>query len=396
MQVDTFRWLRTDAGQALVATAASALTEHRGDPVAAASAVRRQHSDADQASAALSIAQTRAKAVEKFGDDAARMYFTPEALEQSTRARVAAHRAARLAAAEVPSVVDLGCSIGGDLIAMSRAGLVVAGVDQDPLRVEMAQANLEALGLGGATQVADATQLDISPFGAAFVDPARRTQRGRSFRVDDWQPSWEFVTDLIQQRTAHAAVAKVAPGIPHDRIPDDVEAEWVSEGGELKEAVLWSPLLASARRRATIIAPTGLATLTQDDDPYDTPPVGEVAQFLYEPDPAAIRAHLVTAVAAGVRGHLLDEHIAYVTSAESFQTPFARGYRVLEELPYRTKQLKAALRERNVGTLTIKKRGVEVVPEQLRKQLDLAGDQEATIVMTRVRGEGTTLLVESF
>ena len=69
-----------------------------------------------------------------------------------------------------------------------------------------------------------------------------------------------------------------------------------------------------------------------------------------------IRAGLVTAVAAGVHGGLVDEHIAYVTSDDSFRTPFARAYRVLEELPYREKALRAALRERGVGALTIKKR----------------------------------------
>ena len=104
-----------------------------------------------------------------------------------------------------------------------------------------------------------------------------------------------------------------------------------------------------------------------------------------------IRAGLVTAVAAGVDGGLLDEQIAYVTSDPSFRTPFARGYRVLEELPYREKPLKAALRERGVGRLTIKKRGVDVVPEQLRKRLALAATRTATIVLTRVGGHGTLL-----
>ena len=88
-----------------------------------------------------------------------------------------------------------------------------------------------------------------------------------------------------------------------------------------------------------------------------------------------IRAGLVTAVAAGVDGGLLDEHIAYVASDQAFRTPFARGYRVLEQLPYREKQLKAALRERGIGTLTIKKRGVAVVP---RRAPAAAGAPRAT------------------
>ena len=101
-------------------------------------------------------------------------------------------------------------------------------------------------------------------------------------------------------------------------------------------------------------------------------------------------------MAAGVGGGLLDEHIAYVTSDDAFRTPFARSYDVVEELPFREKQLKAALRERRVGRLTIKKRGVDVVPDQLRKRLlqgAPAGGEEATLVLTRVAGRGTALLV---
>jgi hypothetical protein len=119
-----------------------------------------------------------------------------------------------------------------------------------------------------------------------------------------------------------------------------------------------------------------------------------VGTFFYEPDGAVIRAGLVTAVAAGVQGHLVDRRIAYVSGDAAFHTPFARSYRVVEELPYREKPLRAALRERNIGTLTIKKRGVDIVPEQLRKRLALRGDEAATVVLTRVAGQGTALLVE--
>ena len=121
-----------------------------------------------------------------------------------------------------------------------------------------------------------------------------------------------------------------------------------------------------------------------------------VGRCLYEPDGAVIRAGLVTAVAAGVNGGLVDEHIAYVTSDDAFRTPFARSYEVLEELPYKEKHLKAALRARGIGRLTIKKRGVDVVPDDLRKRLSLHGEQDATIVMTRVAGKGTCLLVRPF
>ncbi len=388
MDLEAFRWLLSADGARLL-TDAAASVEAGEDPLASQTRLRRT-ADPAHVAAALTQATLRVRAHAKFGDDADRMYFTPDGLEQATRQRVAAHRAARLVAASAATLVDLGCGIGGDLVAAARAGLTAAGVDLDPVRVAVAQANLDVLGLAGAVMVADATTLDTTPFDVAFADPARRSARGRVFDVDGWTPPWSFVDRLLTRD----ACVKVAPGIPHDLVPAGVEAEWVSDHGEVKEAALWSGRLATTARRATVIGDGGLATLTDEDDPGAE--VGPVGGFLYEPDGAVIRAGLVTAVAAGVGGRLVDEHIAYIASDASYRTPFARGYRVLEELPYREKALRAALRERGIGRLTIKKRGVDVVPEQLRKRLDLAGDEEATIVLTRVAGHGVALLVQPF
>lgn len=389
MDLEAFAWLLTDDGQHLLAAAVREVGAG-GESLASAERLRRT-AEPEHVAAALTQATLRVRARAKLGGLADRMYFTPDGLEQATRLRVAEHRAGRLVAASARTMVDLGCGIGGDLVAAARAGLVVAGVDLDPVRVAVARANLESLGLPGAVQVADATTLDTSPFDVAFADPARRTARGRTFDADSWTPPWSFVEGLLTRDSC----VKVAPGIPHDLVPDGVEAEWVSDHGEVKEAALWSGRLATTARRATVIGGGGLATLTTDDAP-DEAEVRAPGGYLYEPDGAVIRAGLVTAVAAGVGGGLVDEHIAYVTSDRAFRTPFARGYVVVEELPYREKALRAALRERGVGRLTIKKRGVDVVPEQLRKRLDLHGEQEATIVLTRVAGHGTALLVRPF
>lgn len=392
VDLDAFTWLRSADGQELLAYAAEVVASTT-DPVARAGAVRRREPDAERAAAALTQADLRVRARTKFGDLAARMYFTPDGLEQATRLPVARHRAARLAAAAPSSVLDLGCGIGGDLVAMAGAGLTVAGVDQDPVRVEVARANLDALGLGGAVQVADGTALDLLPFGVVYADPARRGARGRVFDAEGWTPPWSFVTSLL----ARTAVVKLAPGLPHDLVPSGIEAEWVSDRGEVKEAVLWSSWLATCGRRATVLGDGGLATLTEDDDPWhDTPadrPVGDIGAFLYEPDGAVIRSGLVTAVAAGIDGRLVDPRIAWVTAESAYATPFARGYRVDEEVPFREKPLRAALRERGIGSLTIKTRGVDVTPEQLRPRLSLAGDDAATLVLTRVADKGRAFLV---
>jgi len=395
VDLDAFRWLLTDPGQRLLARAQE-VVDGGAAPLAAQDALRRGPDGAQGAHAAAALTQVdlRGRARAKLGESAASLYFTPDGLEQATRLPVARHRAARIAAFGAATAVDLGCGIGGDLLALAEAGLTAAGVDLDPVRVEVARANLAAAGLPGAVSVADATTVDRSPFDVAYADPARRTGRGRSFRVEEWTPPWSFVEDLLTG-VPGAACAKTAPGLPHDLVPDGVEAEWVSDHGEVKEAALWGPALATARRRATVLGAAGLASMTEDDDPGpEAVGTRAVGSHLYEPDGAVIRAGLVTAVAAAVGGGLIDPHLAYVTAGAEVATPFARGYRVVEELPHREKPLRAALRERGVGRLTIKKRGVDVVPEQLRGRLALRGEGEATIVLTRVAGAGTCLLVE--
>ncbi len=404
MELEAFRWLLTEPGGALVRVAAEAWREAGGDPVRAAAAVRRREGDPARAAAALTQARLRERAVAKLGPEGRRWWLTPDGLEQATRREVAEHRAARLARQRRGArggVVDLGCGIGGDLVALARAGLPVTGVDVDPLRVEVARANLAAFGLGGDVHAGDAETTPLAGHAVAFADPARRSARGRELDASGWTPPWPFVADLLTGARVGAAVVKVAPGIPHAMLPAGAEAEWVSVGGEVKEAALWSASLATVRRRATLLAagapdPTREArTLTEADDPYDGAPrpVRAVGQYLHEPDGAVVRAGLVTAVAGQVGGGLVDEHIAWVTTDEATTTPFARAYEVLEELPYREKPLRAALRERGIGRLAIKTRGVDAVPEQLRKRLALRGDDEGTLVLTRVAGSGTALLV---
>ncbi len=355
--------------------------------------LRRAGHDPQLVAAALTQARLRAKAVTKFGVDAAAMFFTQEGLEQATRTPVAAHRARRLVdlIGAQAAVADLCCGIGGDLMALARAGLQVTGVEHDPLTAAVARANIAALRFDATVELADATAYDRSRNAAVVCDPARRTSRGRVFDVDAYAPPWSFVEELLAGGTA---CIKVAPGIPHDRVPAGVEAEWVSDGGDLVEAALWSPSTASGVNRRATLLPGG-ATLTDVDDPRDQRD-GPPLRYLYEPDDAVIRAGLVTAVGAIVHGRLLDRRIAYVTADELRMTPYAKAYEVLDVLPYDEKALRAWVRTHGIGTLTIKKRGVGVTPEELRRRLRPKGDAAATLVVTRTQGRAVVLHVSPF
>ncbi|MFB8349982.1 SAM-dependent methyltransferase [Streptomyces niveus] len=403
--------LLSDEGQALLA----ALRDH--DPaqeLALATRLRRDH-PAELVSAALAQARLRQRAVAKFGErDAYRMYFTPHGVEQATRTSVAAHRAGRfrdigLRDSGPARITDLCCGVGGDAIELARAGFAVTAVDRDAVTCEIAELNVRTLAPDAppATVVrADVLTYDLAAApapDALFIDPARRGGRGRIFDPEAYSPPLSWAVEAV--RAVGAGGIKIAPGIPHELVPGDFEAEWISDGGDVKEAVLWHHAtgpgagpgsgsgsgpgaITPGARRATLL-PAGL-TLTGRGLP--DPPVREVGRYLYEPDGAVIRAHLVAEVADELDGGLIDETIAYITADERRPTPYAVAYEITDELPFNLKRLKALLRERGVGILTVKKRGSPVEPEELRRRMKLQGRESATVFLTRVAGAPTMLL----
>ncbi|MEU6082156.1 class I SAM-dependent methyltransferase [Streptomyces sp. NPDC047108] len=388
--LDAFAALLTDEGRALLGT----LRDY--DPaqeLATATRLRRDH-PAELVSAALGQARLRQRAVAKFGaQDAAVMYFTPDGVEQATRTSVAAHRADRFAALGVRRVADLCCGIGGDAIALARAGIAVVAVDRSPLTCAVARANAEALGLTDLIEVrcTDVTEVELGAYDAVFVDPARRGSPGRRgggriFDPEAYSPPLSWAVEAA--RKAPFAALKIAPGVPHEALPEDAEAEWISDGGDVKEAVLWFGAGTAGARRATLLpGPHDLLGAGLPD-----PSAGPVGPFLYEPDGAVIRAHLVADVAERLDGRLVDPTIAYVTADELRPTPYAAAYEITDVLPFNLKKLKALLRERGVGTLTVKKRGSAVEPEELRRKVKPQGPNAATVFLTRVAGAPTMLI----
>ncbi|NXY95748.1 SAM-dependent methyltransferase [Streptomyces sp. BR123] len=385
MTPEDFAALLTPEGRALL----DSLRDHDpGQELAVATRLRREH-PAPLVSAALGQARLRQRAVAKFGaEDAFRMYFTPGGAEMATRASVAAYRAERFAALGVRSVADLCCGIGGDALALARLGIRVLAVDRDPLTASVARANAEALGLADLVEVreADVTGVDTSGYDAVFLDPARRGGRGRVFDPEAYSPPLSWAVEAA--RTARYAAVKIAPGIPHEAVPEQAEAEWISDHGDVKEAVLWFGTAPGTVRATLLPGPRTLDTV----GPLPDPEVGPVGRWLYEPDGAVIRAHLVAEVARQLGGRLIDPTIAYVTSDELRATEYATAYEITDVLPFGLKKLKALLREREVGILTVKKRGSAIEPEELRKKVKPQGRNAATVFLTRVAGAPSMLI----
>ncbi|HMR50390.1 MAG TPA: class I SAM-dependent methyltransferase [Arachnia sp.] len=353
------------------------------DPASLGAAERLRKVVAPEAAAwALTQAGLRRRARAKFSR-ADEMLFTVDGLEQATRESVRRWRAGRFRSAS-GVVWDLGCGIGADAMALAEAGFEVRAVEADAATADAATHNLALVGAGPAIHGL-AEDVALGGSDAVFLDPARRTARGRTWNVADFSPSWDFVLALLA--SDRFVCVKLGPGLPKELIPDGVQACWVSDGGDVVEVSLWNRLPAGP---CAVILPDQV--LTRPEERRDLE-VRSVGRYLIEPDGAVIRSGLLAEIAPGRDIWLLDDHIAYLSSDEPVRGPFGTCFEVLEVHDYDRKALRRLVRERGIGTLEIKKRGIDVDPAALRRELRPKGKASATVVLGRTIDGTKALLV---
>ena len=415
--------LSPPASEALTDLAASDLSDQR--TLALITSLRASFAP-DQAAALLDQARLRRRAVDKF-PHADQLLFTDEALQQASSRAVAAYRARQYAALSDPAsdpslrVADLGCGIGADTLALAEAGLHVLAVERDPVRARIAQINVAALGLDERVEVVERDWVEMfageesaqvkrtltptlsqgeresephsGPLSlreragvrvrAAFVDPSRRAGDRRIFSLEDMEPPLSAVLALAER--VPAVAVKTMPGIADADIPANAEVEFISERGQMKEALLrFGAMRTGAARRATLLpGPYHL----DSDAPLIDAPATEPSACLLEPDPAVIRATLVQHLATALGASQIDPTIAYLTADRWIDTPFARCWNVLRHGPFHLKTLNRWLREMEAGTVIVKKRGSPIDPDDFRRRLKTTpGGQPVTVFVTRSLG----------
>lgn len=391
MTLDDFAFLLSSEGQRWLADVGkTAVTPQTHLQIAA---WLRQKLPANQAQAVLEMIVLRQHAASKFSR-AAEMYFVRPALEQASAERVSQHRARRFQQLGCQQVADLGCGIGGDALALA-AHAEVTGVEWEPLRLAMAQENVRVYGQGQQFHPLQADLHSLTPLrdmNALFFDPARRDAQGRRFfSLAQYRPPLTLI-DAWREIVPETAV-KISPGVDYAELPPEAEVEIVSLDGEVKEGVLWYGRFHSgAERRATLLP--GNHSLTTADLPQDAIDCTLPKAYLYEPDGAVIRAHLVAALAAQLPANQIDASIAYLTADTVVATPFARCFAIEAHFPFQLKKLRHYLRERRVGQVTIKKRGSPLEPDKLQRQLRLSGSKNnhRFIFLTHILGEPSVIV----
>jgi hypothetical protein len=420
--------LLTRQGQELLARLA-AEPDGGGTALALATSLRREY-PADLVAAATAQHELRLAARAKFSR-AMQMLFTRAGYEQSSSEPIARYRAARFGGAR--RVADLCCGIGGDLLALA-SGREALAVDRDDVHARLALHNAAVYGQAKNARavVADVRDIRLDDLDAVFIDPARRSGPGtapvradgapagagggsarsggasgppRRFRTGQSEPPLDWCFALAER--VPAVCVKAAPGLPAGFIPDGWEAEFIADGRDLKEAVLWSPALATAPvagsggpRRALVLSGSVAHALVAC--PGDPVPVTEPREYLLDPNPAVTRSGLVEDLARSLAAGRapdgspagdgdgagdvakIDPQIAFLTLNRPVQTPFARTLRVLDSAPWNEKRFAKRLRELGIGAADIRRRGLAGDVDQIHRRLKLAGPNRATIVITRV------------
>ncbi|MBD0859843.1 class I SAM-dependent methyltransferase [Gordonia sp. zg691] len=343
--------------------------------------------------ALIETVRCRRRAASKLREPDA-LLLTDDALQQATASIVAAHRAAEIAERFPGAVVhDITCSVGAELRELVRTpGVARAiGSDLDRVRLAMARHNVPDATLLVADALTPTSTADV-----VLADPARRSDGGRVFRLDQLTPP---LLDLLTTYAGRPLIVKCAPGLDHqmlrNRFGFDGEVQIVSLDGGVREACLWSGPGVGSGRRATVLRtrPDGVVTTFEiTDDADDDVPDGEAGEWIVDPDGAIVRAGLVRHYAHRFGLWQLDPQIAYLTGDSVPEG--ARGFRVLDQVGVTEKVLRKTLTALDCGPLEILVRGLDVDPDRLRKKLKLKGSRPLSVVLTRIGRKGTAFVCE--
>ncbi len=383
MNSSDLAYLATEHGATLLRDAAS----QTGELHSRITKLRRSHPQA-QVSAAIALLDLRRRASARFSQ-ADRMFFTPEAFEQSTGETIARWRAGRFPTGG--TVLDLCCGIGGDAVQLARRGYVLA-VDRSPECALCTKLNAEVYSVADSLSVlcADVSRLSLRA-DAAFFDPSRRVSGRRVRSSAEYSPPLALVEDI--RRSVPNLAVKVSPALD-DSVLESLggRIEFVSDRGECKEAVVWFGSLGLSTHRAATVLPKAatLAAHPHAPEPELSPP----GDWLFEPDPAVIRAHLIAEIAEKIDGRQLDRQIAYLTMDAAISSPFGTAYRVIEWLPFSLSRIQKRITALKARAAVVKRRGVPMEPEDIFRKLKSGGDRPVVVVLTRVAGEPAAIICE--
>jgi hypothetical protein len=323
---------------------------------------------------AVQQVELRRRAKAKFAD-AGEMLFTREALEQATHERVAEFHA-NLFRSRLPAgtrVADLTTGIGSDLRALAKEFACV-GFELDAERADYARHN------SGAEVRQEDCLAAPWDFDAAYADPARRVDGRRTILIDEFTPDPRELS--ARMVGLELGAIKLTPMLSDAELRQlGSEILFVSFGGECREALV----LTGRHARTGVWAvhlESGSEQPARDGNLGESDASGE-ATYLYEADPALIRAH-ATGFLVGEELRPLGDSKGYFVSDHAIHSPWVRGYRILYSGKGDWGRTKEALRKLDADRPVLKQRGTDQDLIKLVKTIKPYGRRHVAVVLWKV------------
>jgi len=281
-------------------------------------------------------------------------------------------------------IADLCCGMGGDSFWLP-AGIVASGVDIAPERVLMFNENMERLGLPNRAVLQNALEVKGGDF--FCIDPARR---------EGLSPGFESILELSKKFCG--GMIKLPPAFPENEIPKESDVLYLGNATDCRECLMLSGVLGKGIVRAVAICKGEILEwqCKKNELQNINLEVKKLGAFILEPNPVLVRSHLFLSEAKKIAFWQIDSTLAYM-SCETLP-PEHRGftaYKVIEQSSLSTNNVKAMLKKYDAGKITIKKRGVEVVPEAEIRRLAPKGKNEYILFYTRILGEKRAILAKN-
>jgi hypothetical protein len=385
--LDDCRWLVSDAARPWLEICEQS-DRGSGGEVRLATRLRKDLST-ERVHLVLEQAELRRRAMDKFAR-AGEMFFTRQGLEQATDERIAALKAKRFGNSDITA--DLCCGIGGDTLALAAVGSVV-GLDLDPIAATFAEANVRTIAgrkLSMPIVVGDAAIFPVGEVTAWHIDPDRRPQGYRTSRIELHEPPLGAIQAMIGRNTNAAIKLAPAAETPATWTPS-CERQWLGSRGECRQQVAWFGSLAThaGRRSATIVDAAGGPRTVIGEAVEQLPVAEELGRMLYEPHAAILAARLTGTLCEAHGLAAVSHNVPYLTTPfeEPVTDPALQAFEVVDVLPLDRKQLRDYCRQRSIGRLEVKKRGVQIDPERLRREIISRGDAHATLLVAPLGGQ---------
>ncbi|NHQ59701.1 hypothetical protein G9409_03705 [Chlorobium sp. BLA1] len=320
------------------------------------------------------------------------LLYTPLSLEQASGERSAVYKAALLTGKKA---IDLSGGLGVDTMFLARAFKEVVYCERDPLLCAVVEHNLKVSGVANV-EIKNGESIGLlagfpdNSFECIYVDPARREEGRRSVTLESASPDVVVNHDLLLRKAAKVCI-KASPALELSNLktllPALSEIVVVSVDRECKESLLL--LDRGARDRPVTIRAVALSTGSDavvevcGDPDADRAVASSLKEFLYEPDPAIIKARLSAVLARNCGLEFLNGSVDYLTGEQLIADFPGRLFQVLERVPWKPKTFRAFLDRHHITGASIQRRDFPLSVEELRKRYCLGESERAFLFFTR-------------